>query len=149
METEAPVNVYADHKEKYDELVGDGSYSAEDAPFGHMSKHHIFLMAVSIGYENGERAETENRGPVTRPEYWSDEMWWVINAIAIDKKNDITVLRDKKEITDIAVKYANAGILELYNIATGEESHGSLDKNLERKLREKIEGLDQDLDQTP
>lgn len=142
-DNEAPVNIYADHKEKYDELVGDGNFTEKDAPFSDMSKHHIFLLAASIGFNKGEKAETENRGPVTRPEYWSEDIWWVFNSIAIQETGDITVLRDKKEVTDIAVRYANKGILEIYNMAMGEQSHGSLNKNLERKIRSNFEEINQ------
>lgn len=135
MESEAPTNIYGDHKDIYDELVKEG-------PFKEFRNHQVFLMAVSLGYEKGEKSESKDSDAITRTQYLGDEnsdMWWLIKSVAIDDTGDITVLRDKKKMINIAIEYANEGIEVLDDIVNGDDSFGSLDKNLESKMRERLE----------
>lgn len=134
MESDVPKVIHCRDKEPYDELKKDGPLEDFEYPA-------IFMMAVSLGYNEGERLENgTNSDWLTRTEYLGDEhskQRWILRSIAVQETGNLTDLKNGKKIIKIAQEYANSGILILKDMAFKE--HGSLDKKLEAKIRRNLQ----------
>lgn len=88
------------------------------SPLYQVSLRDIFLFSVGFG------RELTDRGPLTGETTWmvgrarlTDEQEWIIKAVAIEEAGTVEVLRDERQVYQIAQEYANGGIEELHRRA--------------------------------
>ncbi len=85
--------------------------------------HQIFTVALLIGkYLLRQRLPLESPKELIRLETLerNDEMD-ILKCIAIEEKDDATIISNYKEIFNICEEYANSGIKELYKWASDKE----------------------------
>ena len=98
------------------------------------------VLAAMFGVRNKKRKplrpqDTEKSG-FTRERYLSNSEMAVFRALAINEKEDVTIIRDPKYTYSLVEEYCNGGISDLKEFIFGEP--GSLSKKLASKLKEII-----------
>ena len=88
------------------------------SPLYDVSLRDIFLFSVGFGREHADRE------PLTGDTHWmvgrtrlTDEQEWIIKSVAIEEAGTAEILRDERQIYQIAQEYANGGIEELHRRA--------------------------------
>ena len=113
----------------------------KDSPLVGYDYKHIFMLALTIGFVEGRRAELESRKEeLTRIEYLDDKEKSIIKAIAVIETGGLEVLLDKKKVYAVAEEYAAGGIkLLIQKVFSGE--YGSFIKRLGNELEERLKEI--------
>ncbi|MBC7128255.1 MAG: hypothetical protein H5T45_00790 [Thermoplasmatales archaeon] len=115
----------------------------KESPFINSTRKAVFLMAMAIGYRERKKIslEREKTKDYDRVAYLNPAEKALIKAVAIaDKRGDLQVLLNPKEVYSIAESYAAGGIKILKNkVFSGE--FGSYIKKLEIELLKIFEKL--------
>ena len=108
----AGISIYVDEKSAhpiYEELVSRSRKKADDFPFTTMKD--LFLIAACIGAHHDLYKEPANKRDIFSGEQFREKIDLpVLAALAYQKKQDIEILSNPREIIDIAQCYANEGI---------------------------------------
>lgn len=75
----------------------------------------VFLAAACVGYKNKTRIKFTDQKDILIWDSLGGEGETLLVALALVEEKDAKVLKDKKEIANIAEEYANGGIDDLYN----------------------------------
>ena len=84
-----------------------------ESPFDSMK--NVFMLAVFIGYQQGEQIPLNSKVDIFSWDILSrdEENVSLLRAVALASTEDVKVLADQGEVLDIAERYANAGIVEI------------------------------------
>jgi hypothetical protein len=113
-DTEAGRDVIVDDqaREYYDTLVEE-----EDSPFYGVQRIDLFIVALGYGKKRaGQVTQGSGRNALFNRASLSEQQEWIIKSIATYEERDPQVLRDEKQVYQIAQEYARGGIEELYNL---------------------------------
>lgn len=94
----------------YDTLV-----ESEDSPFYEQTRKNLFIFAMGYGRKKAGRREVNASHALFGLSALSDEQDWIIRATAVKHEGDPGVLRDERQVYEIAREYAKAGIHELHS----------------------------------
>lgn len=94
----------------YDTLV-----ESEDSPFYEQNRKDLFVFAMGYGRKKAGRQEVNASHALFGLSALSDEQDWIIKATAVKHEGDPGVLRDERQVYEIAREYAKAGIHELHS----------------------------------
>lgn len=102
-------------RELYEELR-----TTESSPFYEVELRELFLFAMGYGRRKGGRIELDGELHYLfgRP-MLSEEQEWVIKSVAVKEERDPDVLRDERQVYQIAQEYANSGIEKLHGKVFG------------------------------
>ena len=108
-------------------------------------KKENFLLLAAYGFSIGYKTPFENpkaKGNDTfiMNQLTTDELA-LLYAIAISDTEDLEVVNDDIKVADIAMEYANTGIIALKNIEESSQK-GNRIKRFEVEIKEFIEDLD-------
>lgn len=115
-ETDAPrdIQIAEDQHTAYVELTED-----ESSPFSEVQKMDLFVFAMGYGFDQGLRVPIDgSKRALFNVSSMSDAQRWNFRAIAVQEKEDHSILRDKKQVYKIGREYANGGMEQLYKIYT-------------------------------
>ena len=88
--------------------------SKRESPFYGKTYGDIFLFAIAFALKKDiSPIKLISKNPNIPISALKDNIW-LINALAIDKKNTYKILFESKELYSLAEEYANAGIKQLY-----------------------------------
>ncbi len=129
MQSKEPDRLYIRKSDKkdYDRLL------ERDSPLAGKENKVLFIMAMILGFHEGNKRELDKKEGYIRTEYLNPEEKSIIKAIAIAEEGDLNILLDKKKVYSIAEGYAAGGIRLLKDKALGGE-YGSFGKKLESVL---------------
>ena len=111
-------SVEKDRIERFRELVGKGQEGGE-APFS--ATKDVFLAAAAIGRARNEREKLASHVSLGRLETFGHRDHMVAMAIANAESDELML--DGKAIIECVEEFANAGIEELYAVATEDSEH--------------------------
>ena len=97
------------HHDTYKDLT---SRSDEDMP-PFESMKNLFMLAMFIGYKDGERKPLENKVGIFNWQQVKTHEKSLIYALAVTVTGGVEVLADRNKILDIAEEYANGGIIQI------------------------------------
>jgi len=98
-------------KKKVEELISNIPI------FKKMKMKDLFLLGLAIGVKKDMMMEKEKRGEqIADVTVFTDEEQWLIASVAVWKTGNVNILIQPEKMLEIAEKYANAGILELYDM---------------------------------
>jgi hypothetical protein len=112
------------------------------SPFKGKDNRVLYMMALAVGFIDGERLEFEpgEKEGFILLKTLEDEDIAIINAIAVAEEDNLSVLADKKKVYTIADEYAAGGIRLLNGEVFGGE-YGSYIKKLEGRLVEEYQRI--------
>jgi hypothetical protein len=96
--------------EMYNTLV-----ESEDSPFYKQDRKDLFIFAMGYGRKKAGRREVNANHALFGLTALSDEQDWIIKATAVKHEGDPGVLRDERQVYEIAREYAKAGIHKLHS----------------------------------
>ncbi len=108
-----------------------------DAPLAGKENKELFMMALIVGYNEGNRVPLKDKYGFVRLEYLSEKEDAVIKSIAISEEDSLGVLLDKDKVYTIAEEYAAGGIKLLKNQVMGKR-YGDYIKWFESKIIDKF-----------
>jgi len=106
-----------------------------DSPFKEKENKDLFIMAMAVGYAEGNKTRLKKREGFFRESYLEDRDRAIICALAVAEKGNLNVLLDKRDVFSIAEEYAAGGIKLLKDKAFSGE-YGSCARKLETELVE-------------
>jgi hypothetical protein len=115
-ETEPRRDVHID-SDKYD--MFDELQNSSESPFYETENHDLFVFAVGYGRKYSMPQNTEEEHAFFGRSRLSSTQEAVIEAVAIAEERDVHVLKDQRRVYEIAERYANAGVEELYGRVFG------------------------------
>lgn len=113
-ETEAGRDVVVDEqaREYFDALVEE-----EDSPFYGVQRIDLFMFALGYGRTRAGRvAMGPGRHALFNRPSLSEQQEWIIKSVATYEERDPQVLRDEKQVYQIAQEYVRGGIEELHSL---------------------------------
>lgn len=108
-----------------------------DAPLAGKENKELFMMALIVGYNEGNRIPLKDKYGFVRLEYLSEKEDAIIKSIAISEEGGLDVLLDKDKVYTIAEEYASGGIKLLKSQVMG-KIHGDYMKWFESKIIDKF-----------
>lgn len=102
-----------------------------------------YMMALTLGWVNGERIKLDSREGYVRTSYLKDTDKALIKAIAVAEEEDLNILTEKEKVYSIADEYAASGVILLKDEVFGKS--GSLPKKLEKRLKRKNDEIQDEL----
>ncbi|TET21463.1 MAG: hypothetical protein E3J71_09650 [Candidatus Stahlbacteria bacterium] len=108
-----------------------------------MSNKNQFLLAMAVGFKEGNFRSFGKKVSFVRTEYLNDEDKALINSVAIKETGGVEVLSKTEEVFRIAEGYAHGGI-RLLNTQITSKQFGSFFKQFEKEVVEIYRGLDLD-----
>ena len=132
------IYVAKDDKDKYEFLKSQEFFKDLRDP-------ELFLLAAVYGFrygtlnyeEAGDYSISFSRKDFTRTEYFNDEQWGLMKALAIYKKG-IEILKNKKALINLLEQYAHIGIEILYQ-EVKDSSFDTYHYEIEIKLNKIVE----------
>lgn len=113
----------------------------EGGPFKGKDHIYIFMMALSIGYQQKNRVKLDTKDGLILLYHVPEELKSIIKAISIAEEGmNLNVLLDEKKVYSIAEEYASGGIKILKSKVLGGE-FGSYIKKLESELVDEFEKI--------
>jgi hypothetical protein len=111
-ETDPRRDVHVDD-DRYDKFVE--LQESEDSPLYQANNHDLFVFTVGYGrmYSSPEKIGNDEHAFFGRTRL-SDAQQTVLEAVAIAEEETVEVIRDQRYVYQLAERYANAGIIELY-----------------------------------
>ena len=110
--------------------------------FSKKNQKEQFLLAMAIGFENGQKRELRAReGFFFSKDLGEDRT--LINSVAIHECGSADILADEKEVFQVAERYASAGIRILAD-SIEKVQFGRFDKVFEKELTDMLESAQQE-----
>ena len=104
------IRIAEDQHPLYVELTED-----ESSPFYNVTKTDLFIFAMGYGFDQGLRTPISgNTRALFNIDSLDTNQLWNIRAIAVYETESHEVLRDRKQVFDIAREYAHGGIDNLH-----------------------------------
>ena len=103
------VNYGANNKERYTELT-----EKEWSPFYGFHFWEVFIFCMSYAYaQKLQPTDPKGQGTMNAKSFLMPTRW-LMQALAIEVKKDISVIKDSNTVVRICERYANAGIKDVY-----------------------------------
>ncbi len=102
------------HAEVYEKLKNDSL-----SPFRGAYYKDIFLYAMAYGFRHNLNDNLERPQANIPLSAFSEEDKWLIKALAIYETDSLEILSDEKQVYEIAERYANGAIDDIYKEILG------------------------------